>query len=622
MRTPSSSLAILAIDGEPDSPADAHAIPATGGPDRHAWRSVLSREGWVVASCCCIFVSLAAVRAWGRSIPEYDESAFLEIANRVRELGGPGGLLRELFAGRWTEGNRNPLYPALLSLVATRGESFHRAAQALQLLLALGAFLALWWVVRAHAGRRAALCFAALLTVAETFLDYSSKEACEPMLLIAWAFAISAYLKSERSPGRWLLAGAWAGVALLTKGSGLVLLATFLIAALVHRGRRAFASPWPWLGCAAFALVASPLLICHLRVYGDPFYNWNNRIFWMNKVADVTEWYAPHVFFDRFPQGPLGYLAQLSPVALAWRLVEGPAGAALYLGRALSFTVPQPLFVASAGLGLLAASYATWLLWRARASGARTFLLVQLVVWELLAAAYSAAGQSARYVLPMSIGLLAVLAVRAARVVPPRRAGLAIGALACATLAFSPLKASRPAGYLAVRQWLREHVQAGQACAIDARSLLLPEWSLPPTTRQEIIAASWQGKPLPADELISYFQERRIDYVVIDASSNTDGAPRWFFSDQVRLSADGSLPLTGYPAGFSVVYADEEGPRRWVVLHNDRLAGAPLGPLPRVAESVQMPLTRSTDVALPSAIQVAGATPNIARSNLESRPPP
>jgi hypothetical protein len=243
------------------------------------------------------------------------------------------------------------------------------------------------------------------------------------------------------------------------------------------------------------------------------------------------------------------------------------------------------------------------------------------VVWELLAAAYSAAGQSARYVLPMSIGLLAVLAVRAARVVPPRRVGLAVGALACATLAFSPLKASRPAGYLAVRQWLREHVHAGQACAIDARSLLLPEWSMPPTTRQEIIAASWQGKPLPADELISYFQERRIDYVVIDASSNTDGAPRWFFSDRVRLSADGSLPLTGYPAGFSVVYADEEGPRRWVVLHNDRLAGAPLGPLPRLAESVQMPLTRSTDVALPSAIQVAGAT-NIARSILESRPPP
>lgn len=615
MRTPPSPLAILVTDGEPVCPAEAPAPLAAVGPVRraHAWRSILSREAWVIAGCCCIFVSLAAVRAWGRSIPEYDESAFLEIANRVRELGGPGGLLRELFAGRWTEGNRNPLYPALLSLVASRSESFHRAAQALQLLLALGAFLALWSVVRAHAGRRAALCFAALLTVAETFLDYSSKEACEPLLLIAWAFAVSAYLDSERSPRRWLLAGAWAGVALLTKGSGLVLLATFLLAALIHRGRRAFASPWPWLGCAAFALVASPLLISNFRVYGEPLYNWNNRVFWMNKVADVTEWYAPHAFFQRFPRGPLGYLAQLTPARLAWRLVEGPAGAALYLGRALSFTAPQPLFAAAAVLGLLAALYAAWLLWRAPASGARTFLLIQLVVWELLTAAYSAAGQSARYVLPMSIGLLAVLAVRAARVVPPRRAGLAIAALACATLACSRFRASRPAGYLEVRQWLREHLQPGQSCAIDARSLLLPEWSMPRSTRHEIVAASWDGKPLPADELISYFEEQRIDYVVIDASSNTDGEPRWFFFDRLRLSADGSLPLTGYPAGFSVVYASKAGPRRWVVLHNDLLAGAPIAQLSRRAESVQMPLTRSTDVALSSTIHVAAAVRSASR---------
>jgi hypothetical protein len=42
--------------------------------------------------------------------------------------------------------------------------------------------------------------------------------------------------------------------------------------------------------------------------------------------------------------------------------------------------------------------------------------------------------------------------------------------------------------------------------------------------------------------------------------------PRYFFYDKVALLADGSLPLTGWPAPLRVLYAGQERPRRWLIL--------------------------------------------------------
>ncbi|MBX3440697.1 MAG: hypothetical protein KF861_24615, partial [Planctomycetaceae bacterium] len=48
-----------------------------------------------------------------------DQGAFLITAMEVRDAGGPVGLLGDLFAGRFAEANRHPLYIALLSLRPT-----------------------------------------------------------------------------------------------------------------------------------------------------------------------------------------------------------------------------------------------------------------------------------------------------------------------------------------------------------------------------------------------------------------------------------------------------------------------------------------------------------------------
>lgn len=535
-------------------------------------------EAALLALCALVFAALAGARAFGHAFPVYDDTAFLLDANLIRELGGPLALLRALFEGTWTEANRHPLYPALLSLLGGRDLGFHARAQALQVALGVGALLVSWRVARRHLGPRAALWFAALLAVSNTLVEYASREACEPLLVIAWALAVCAFLDSARRPWRLVAAGAWAGAAMLVKGSGLVLGVTFALALFLQRGapapgargfdwRRALGllrAREAWLALAAFAAVASPVLVRNLRVFGSPTYNFNNRYFWIDKPADAAEFMTPRAF-ERLPHGALEYLQQLTPAKLAFRLAEGPAGAVLYLGDALSFAGPGPLHALFVVLGLGGAALAALLLWRAPRDLGRTFLLVQLVLWEALAAAYSAAGQSARYVLPMSLGLWAALAAAAAaRRLSARTAGLALGGVAALALALGPRARALPPGFAETQGWLQAHLAPGEGFAIDGRSKLQPGWSIPARPRQEIVATTWHGAALPAAELLAWFAAKDLRWVVADASSECDGTPRYFFHDLVRLEPDGALPLAGWPAGLRVAWAAPG--RRYLVL--------------------------------------------------------
>jgi len=64
----------------------------------------------------------------------------------------------------------------------------------------------------------------------------------------------------------------------------------------------------------------------------------------------------------------------------------------------------------------------------------------------------------------------------------------------------------------------------------------------------------WQralGQPYPYYDDTAY----GVRFLVVDGGSNLSGRPRFLFFDQVGLGADGSLPLEGWPAAFSVARA-------------------------------------------------------------------
>ena len=201
------------------------------------------REAVLLGACVAVYLIVAGIRAWDHTHPYYDDVGFLDLANQVREMGGPIALLQALFTGAWTEDNRNPLYLAVLSLVAGRDPGFHTRARILTIVLGVVALVTWWRVARRHVGPRAALILAAFLAVSECFIDYSGRESCEPLLLLFWALSVGAILDGLEHPRRWLAAGAYAGLAQLDKGSGIFLVFCFGVALLLWRGWRALRDP-------------------------------------------------------------------------------------------------------------------------------------------------------------------------------------------------------------------------------------------------------------------------------------------------------------------------------------------------------------------------------------------
>jgi hypothetical protein len=510
----------------------------------------VKREGLLLGAIVAVYLGLAGVRAWDHTHPYYDDVGFLDLANQAKEIGGPVGLLKALYAGTWTEDNRNPLYVGVLSLVAGRDHGFHTRGRILTIALGVLALLAWWRLARKHLGAKPALILAAFLAVSECFIDYSARESTEPLLLLLWALAIGAILDGIEDPRRWALAGAYAGLAQLAKGSGIFLVFCFGVSLLLWRGWRALRDPWAWAMGVAFLVFASPLLVRNARVYGSPLHHWNNRFVWIDRLPDYAEIYAPGAL-DKLPRGFSAWAAQTSWHEIWFgRGVMGIAETAVHLGDAMSFVAPSPLgpvHIPGVVLGFGLFVVALRLLYRSRPSFARTFLLFQAGFFVVFFFSFSVTGGSSRYVFPMTLCLYAVLAAALAQDAAwLRRWGAAAALCAVLALALDPFPRKLRPGYAEAGSWLEANLKPGEAYAVDSRSQFEPEWFLPASNRMEIVSSAWDRKPVPAGELLEHFRRKGVRYAVIDSTSHKDGAPRYFFYDL--------LPAT-MPAGVREVFA-------------------------------------------------------------------
>lgn len=557
------------------------AAPAPPGPGRRA-------EAVLVLTACAAFLALASLRALQQAYPYFDDVAYLELGHRVRALGGPVRLWVELFAGRFAESNRHPLYLALLGAFAHPDPSYHREAQALSVALGLLALLSCWHAARRHFGAAPAAAVALFLSVNGTFLGVASRETCEPLLVALWAQAMSALLDgadpgSPRSRSGWWRAGLFSGLAYLTKGTGLFLPATVGIALLLHLGPRALIDRRGWQFGAAYALASSPLWVRNLRLFGSPTYNLNSQYVWIDRLPDFAETFAPHAL-ERLPHGAAEYFAQATPGALASRVGHGLAETVFHLADSMALASPRPggaLHVSWVLVGFASAIVALRWIARRERGLARTLLLTHAGFTFAFLVFFNANGGSGRYFLPLAATTLApALAAWLAesgrgaawRASPwVRRAGCAWAAAALSSAALSaPLLP--PPGFLEVQGWLVRRLRPGDAYAVDARTHLQPRW-LAPWARQVILSASWRERPVPAAELLDALRAQGVRYVVLDGASKADraadgdpGGRRYLFYDQVPLEADGSLPLAGFPEGTRLAYSEAARPRRWAVL--------------------------------------------------------
>ena len=136
------------------------------------------------------------------------------------------------------------------------------AARLPAILLQAGTTLLAADLARARGGERAAVAAALLLQAAPVFSLGATLITPDAPLAFGWTGTRWALDRAFRRDRRWfVIAGVFLGLAALSKlTAGLLGLAALAALVATEDGRRALASPWPWLGALVAVAIASPFL--------------------------------------------------------------------------------------------------------------------------------------------------------------------------------------------------------------------------------------------------------------------------------------------------------------------------------------------------------------------------
>ncbi len=245
--------------------------------------------------------------------PNDDQAAFLKTAAEVADSGGAAHLIGELYGGRFSEANRHPLYIALLALRPT--VFFGRGLSAA---VGLATLLLLTWLTARTRGTFVAGIFCILLATNMAFCQFSTRIVCD-VLMVLWGgvvFLLASRAVAKRAFLNDLSVGGLLGLAYLTKGTGLLMLAGMILAVLLGRLLTLLTRPVATglktavrdsnphdtpvtpgrqhrqtaggvvisvlLIATGWGIVASPLLVRNVRMYGTPLYNVNSWLLFVD----------------------------------------------------------------------------------------------------------------------------------------------------------------------------------------------------------------------------------------------------------------------------------------------------------------------------------------------------
>ncbi len=242
----------------------------------------------------CVIVLIMgrfAVVGWNRILmnansSDGDQGAYLQLGLDLREQ------------GMITDGKRNPLYPVLLSVFAEREWRYFTWAKILNLGVGLITILVLYAVGYRLFDKVTAILAAFMFGINMEFILHSTFALAEALLvlwvLLAWYAMVRALQRTDQVR-YWILGGVLAGLAYLTKGTGVLIPICFaLTATLLHRPR-VWRKRALWGFVAGFVALALPLWIYNWVVFGSPIYNSAiKNVMWMGSaeekyIADPSE---------------------------------------------------------------------------------------------------------------------------------------------------------------------------------------------------------------------------------------------------------------------------------------------------------------------------------------------
>ncbi len=286
-----------------------------------------------------------------------DTEPYLSAAMGIAEGGGALPWLRNMFTGQWLEADQNPLFHLLLSIVARRDIGFFPDAKLITLATGWIALLVFFFLVRGRRGEFCAALAAVFLLFNANFIRLSSVVSAEPLfllwVLLTWYCVVEGFQRERM----WSLAGVFAGLAFLTKGSGLLLIPSCVGAICLGSRFSALRNRDFWGFFAALFMVASPLLVRNMIAFGSPIYNFNNNSLWAD-VWDRDAIATTPVSFSR-------YIETHSWSDVGTRLRAGAHEQAVNLHRVMNNAIfpfseadvlndTQPMTVSSFLLALLA----------------------------------------------------------------------------------------------------------------------------------------------------------------------------------------------------------------------------------------------------------------------------
>ncbi len=125
-------------------------------------------------------------------------------------------------------------------------------------------------------------------------------DSIDQLVLAGFLYTLVRFLRSGNRR-LWILLGAIAGIACLTKMTILFLGPGFLVALLVSKYRKDLLTPWPWLGAALCLVLVSPYLLWQIANHWPTLEYWNN--YGTIRVYDAS---IPQYFLNIFvPMNPL-----------------------------------------------------------------------------------------------------------------------------------------------------------------------------------------------------------------------------------------------------------------------------------------------------------------------------
>lgn len=265
-----------------ESPADSRFQPTLQN-QRGGVKPSLEALALILLLAGALLQSIAAIRL-NTNLQAGDQGAYLHLAIAQAE------------ARALTDGNRHPLYSALLLPFAERDPRFFARARWVSCAIGMALLVALAWLEwRRRKDPLAAAVAAGFLAAQVQMLRTLSEIWCEPLLyllvFLLWWKTDEWGRRQGREPGNrsarfFVVGGFLAGLVYLTKGTGLQVAALFFLTLLFYRRTRKKVL----LPIAVFLFVCSPLWLWNLSVYGNPLYSFaSTHNMWFDEADEI--WY-------------------------------------------------------------------------------------------------------------------------------------------------------------------------------------------------------------------------------------------------------------------------------------------------------------------------------------------